>query len=220
MSTHGTPSFDPGQFSKLQSEIILQVPRAIAGVDPKIALNAIAGRGEQFALHIRRFFVPDKPDILRPRSIIRLSQVSVNYGRSWDDTLNAAGPNTDADWDIRKVGDLYLAERKTGTILTNMTLVNFGEDVSSDQVIEFGKDWNLGRVINPWECFAVSEHFPKLHTGLGFFDPMAVVSLKECTFKRGRSVCDVWFGGEKRGCDLSWFGDAWSPYCWFGFVSE
>ena len=219
MSSHGTPSYELGQFAKLSSEVTLSLSTALDGIDPKEALKAIAGKGEQFALHTRQFFMPEQSQILRPRSIIRLSQVPVNHDRKWEESIAAAGPSTGADWDVRKVGDLYVAERK-GIVLTDMTLVNFGEDVGSEQVVEFGRQWNLGRVIDPRECFAISEHFPTLHKSPAFFDPMAVVSLKHCQFRAKSHVCSVWWGGGKRRCHLAWFDDDWHPNFWFGFVSE
>ena len=39
------------------------------------------------------------------------------------------------------------------------------------------------------------------------------------TFRGKAHVCNVWFNGEKRKCDLNLFDNDWNPNYWFGFVS-
>jgi len=221
--SHGTPSYELGQFAKLSSAVTLALPTALHGIDPKEAIKAINRNGERFALHTRKFFVPaeDSQKILRPRSIIHLPPISVNHDREWENAVADAGPNTEFDSDIHKVGDLYTPKR-AGIVPTSITLANFGgvEDVDSEQVIEFGKEWNLGRIIDPRECFAIVKRFPKLHTSPGFFDQMIIVSLKDCNFEGRRHVCFVLFDGHKRKCRLDWFDRGWGVFSWFGFVRE
>lgn len=218
--SHGTAStYEIPQFLVVSNAVATALPKALDGIDPKSAIRSVTNNGHALELHLRKFFEPEQPTVLRPRFIIRLSQVPVNYDRDWNGSIDAAGPNPGKDFDIRKVGGLYVAERK-GIVSTDITLVNFAEGVSSEQIIELGQQWKLGRVINPQECFAISEHFPKLHTGPGFFDQMAVVALKECVFRGRRRVCCVWFRGQQRECRLAWFDDGWRSPGWFGFVSE
>ena len=218
---NGTPSYELGQFGKLSSELLLAMPTALHGVDPKVALKAVKGQGEQFGRHIRKFFVPTDGttgELLRPTMLVTIPQVPVNYDLDWNERINQAGPNTGTDWNVRKVGDLYLTERK-GIVLTDITLAGFGQKVESEQVLDFGLEWQLGRTMNPHEAFTLLAHRPNLHRELGH-SAMAAVSLEHCSFQGARRVCYSWWDGDGRGCDLVWFGVTWSEDCCCGFVRE
>lgn len=156
---------------------------------------------------------------LTARYIVPIPNVPVNYDRSFVDAAKAGGPNTTADYDVLKVGDLYVARHK-GIVRRNITIVNFTQNVSSEQALEFGLKHNLGRTIDPWECFATNERRPKLNRELGF-DYMAVLSLEHCSFLDRRQVPSVWWDGGGCRARLLWFDSPWlDGFFWFGFVSE
>src|SRR3989338_7099916 len=185
-----------GIFGAIEEQTILGLERPGAGWSLDDLQKAIVEKGAA--------------KILRPRSIVILRQVPVHRDRTWLDQIAISGPQTDADNDVHKVGDQYVAEKKD-VVLKDITLVNFGLGVNKfEQVVSFGAEWQLGRTIDPWECFAVSEHLPKLNTMPGFFDPMAVVSLKEYFFRNLRQVVGVWFCNGRRMVILSWLEGSWS----------
>lgn len=221
MPTHGT-AFDLGQYNEVVVPVVRALPKALDGIDPKSAIRSVSDRGEALEQHLRRFFDPSlgEPKVLRPRFIVPIPQVPVNYDLDWNEAVSQAGPNTGADWDVRKVGHLYVAKRH-GLVLTDITLVNFGEDVESEQVLEFGREywpWRV-RVMDPRECFALGAYRPNLHQELGL-EAMAAVSLEKCDFRGEPRVPGVWWRGAGRGADLRWFVGGWRPHCWFGFVRE
>ena len=219
---NGTPSYELGQFGKLSSELLLAMPTALDGIDPKVALQAVKGQGEQFGRHIRKFFVPTTADgtskPLRPTMMITIPQVPVNYDLDWNARIDQAGPNTGADWDVRKVGDLYVTERK-GIVLTDIALVGFSQAVRSEQALDFAGDWQLGRTMNPYEAFALPTHRPNLHRELGR-NAMAAVSLEQREFQGERQVCSSWWLDDGRRCDLDWFDNDWDVDFVFGIVRE
>ena len=221
--SNGTSSYELGQFGKLGSAVMLALPTALDGVDPKVALKSVDRRGEQFGRHIRKFFVPPDPDakVLRPTLLVTIPQVPVNYDLydlDWNERINQAGPNTSADNDVRKVGDLYVVERK-GVVLTDITLVGFGQYVQSEPVLDFAAEWQFGREMNPYEAFALPTHRPNLHRELGR-NVLAAVSLEHREFRAERRVCCSWWDGAERDCSLRWFGDGWDGGYVFGFVRE
>ena len=149
---------------------------------------------------------------------IHVLRVPVNPTREWQEAINAAGPNTPSNYDVRKVADKYppqdgVVEEK------EIILVNFGKTISDTRVaVEWGKQHGL-RPASPRPVFAIGEHKPQLHRELGV-NAMAVVSPEECSFDVVRRVCIVWWSDADRHCNLRWFGHEWSAYYWFAFVRE
>src|SRR3989344_8648063 len=222
MSSHGTASFDReqlSQFATVSSAVEVALPRILHGIDPKDAIKRI-GQGQMFEQHVRRFFAPptESSAILRPTRLITIPQVPVNYDLDWNARIDQAGPNTGADWDVRKVGDLYVTERK-GIVLTDIALVGFSQAVRSEQALDFAGDWQLGRTMNPYEAFALPTHRPNLHRELGR-NAMAAVSLEQREFQGERQVCSSWWLDDGRRCDLDWFDNDWDVDFVFGIVRE
>lgn len=145
--------------------------------------------------------------------------VPANESRDWKDAVGAAGPNTGRDWTIWRMGDQY-PPSESGSGLVKVVLVHFGKgrNTRSEDNIEWGKSQHLVPA-SPRKVFAVGEHCQNLHRDLGM-DPMAVVSLKKCSFEGVQHCARVWFRGSRRLADGDWFGGGWDDDCWFAFVRE
>lgn len=221
MPSHGTASSERNQFAQVLAPVTVALAAALDDLDPKEVIRK-AEEGQALRTHLRNFFVPPveqrQGTLPEPRWIVPVCNIPVNHGRKWEEAIQAGGPNTPADYDVRKVGDLWVARRQ-GIIPTDFTLVNFPADVESEQVLKLARLHQWGRPMDPVECLAVAEHRPKLHRDLGL-NEMAVVSLDPREFQGESLVVSVWFLDARREACLLWFACGWSPRCWFGFVRE
>lgn len=218
MPSHGTPlsATHLAPFVSTATKALILVANDLGqGVQ-----ESWANRSEEMQSLFRQAFLPPQQtgQPLMARYIVPIPNIAVNYDRKFVDAAMAGGPQTPSNYDVLKVGDLYVARHK-GIVRRNITIVNFGLDVSSEQAQEFGQAHKLGRTLDPWECFSIGEHRPMLNRELGF-DYMAVVSLEKCEFGGGSRVCVCWWRGQERKAALYWFASVWDDYCWFGFVRE
>lgn len=139
----------------------------------------------------------------------------VRHDRPWDEAVNAAGPNTPSNYNVRKVGNLYLP---TGTIEEEQehVFLNYPDgDGSWDEALTWGKENKLLPTV-PREVFADGEQHPYLHRILGV-SPMYVVATTECAFEGGRQACCVWWFDSKRVANLYYVEDFGSAHDWFAF---
>lgn len=141
--------------------------------------------------------------------------VRVKLDREWQEAVNAAGPNTPDNYNVRKVGDLYLPSGK-GEIVEDLIGLNYPDGSGNwDKALAWAKEQQLQKTV-PREAFAVSEQYPKLHVQLGM-DPMYVVATEECTFDGFQLACSVWWGGSGREADLFWISHFSERHGWFVF---
>lgn len=145
-------------------------------------------------------------------------RVPVTLDRDWQEAVTVAGPNTQADGNVRKVGNLY-QPTGTGRAWADMVLVNFGSNGGSiEKAIEWAKPYNLKPTV-PRQVFAIGEYRPKLDAELEM-NPMYIVATTECFFEGYRQVCYVWFGGSRREAYLYWVSYVGRSDVWFSFVRE
>lgn len=156
------------------------------------------------------------PTALTPPPGVRLHTVRIRFkpDREWQESINAAGPNTPSDYNVRKVGDQY---PPTGTeeIEEDLILLNFPNGDGFDAALAWAKSKQLENTV-PREVFAIGEQHPKLHEELGQ-NPMYVAATKECTFGGDRGACCVWWDGSERGVDLDWVSGFDNSSDWFAF---
>ena len=197
-------------WSQLDSEVIQQIIK-----DP-------TGSGREFTRFLAnggRVTIVSTDGITAPEGgKIHIVSVPVDESYAWKDAVRAAGPDTDRDWDVWKVGNQYPSVASAKSALRQVILVNFGKYIRSEDAIAWGKTQNL-RPASPRSVFAISENYPNLNRDLAM-DYMAVVSLVPCSFGGERQVPNVWWYGSKRESHLSWFVIGWSEHCWFAFVRE
>lgn len=166
---------------------------------------------------IARFLDTLKVDPTAPTPLpgARLHTVRIRFkpDREWQEAINAAGPNTPSDYNVRKVGDQY---PPTGTeeIEEDLILLHFPNGDGFDAARAWTQTKQLEDTV-PREVFAIGEQHPKLHEELGQ-NPMYVAATKECTFK-GRLACYVWWDDSERGANLSWVGSFDNSRVWFAF---
>lgn len=136
-------------------------------------------------------------------------EVEVEQDREWQAAVNAAGPNTSDDYNVRKVGNQYVPVGK-GKAKEKLILLNFpNSDGDWSEAIAWAEAKGLKRT-HPREVFAIGEKHPKLHEQLGQ-NPMYAVATTDCPFGDFRFACCVWWLVSKRGADFGWvenFGDA------------
>lgn len=153
---------------------------------------------------------------LTPPPGARLHTVRIRFkpDREWQESINAAGPNTPSDYNVRKVGDQY---PPTGTeaIEEDLILLNFSNGDGFDAALAWAKSKQLENTV-PREVFAIGEQHPKLHKELGQ-NPMYVAATKECTFVGDRFACYVWWDDSEREADLSLVENFDSSNDWFAF---
>ncbi len=136
---------------------------------------------------------------------VHVLEVEVEQGREWQSAVNAAGPNTPSNFNVRKVGDQYAPVGK-GKVKEKLILLNFlNGDGNWDKAIAWAEAKGFKRT-HPREAFAIGEQHPKLHEQLGQ-NPMYAVATTDCSFESVRSACCVsWFDSEC-GAFLRWVGD-------------
>lgn len=149
---------------------------------------------------------------------LHIVRVSVNPARPWQEAIDAAGPDTGKDWDVRKVGDHYPPEAGKPEV-REIILVNFGKTIPDTQyALDWAKPYGLSPE-KPRGVFAIGEYKPQLHRDL-VLSAMAVISPVPCSFEGERRVPYVWWRDTKRFAYLDWFDNDWGDYCWFAFVRE
>jgi len=143
----------------------------------------------------------------------------VDESRPWAEAVRAAGPDTGKDWDIWKVGDHYPAASGGTRRLTQVILANWKDGVADGTVpLVWSKKQRL-LPATPRTVFAIGEQYPDLHRLMGV-DPMAVVSLLECTFNGESRIPNVWWNGAQRDADRGRVARGWDGDAWFAFVRE
>ena len=143
-----------------------------------------------------------------------LLRAKVMLDRPWDEAVNAAGPNTPSNYDVREVAHLYLPTG-TGEEERDYVLLNFPSGDGWKAALAWASREELKQTV-PREAFAIGEHHSALHATLGM-NPMYVVATTECTFDGNQRACYVWWYGAERETDLLWVGCFDSAYDWFLF---
>ncbi len=146
---------------------------------------------------------------------IHTLRLTVQMNRPWQEAIDAAGPDTPADYNVRKVGDLYPA---TGTdaVEGDYIILNFPAGNGNwDKALAWAQGAGLKNTV-PREVFAVGEHNSSLHRTLGV-DPMYVVATTDCSFVSGRNACYVWWHGSERKAYLNWISNFDNSNDWFLF---
>lgn len=153
---------------------------------------------------------------LLPPPGARLHTLRVYYhkGRDWPEAIDAAGPNTPANYNVRQVGDQYPPEAGKWEE-DEIILLNFPNGGSWDQAIAWAEQFGLERT-DPREVFAIGERHPNLHRELGL-NPMWVVATKDCSFDGNRQACYVWWDDSKRKAHLICVEDFGNRHDWFAF---
>ena len=197
-------------WSQLDSEVIQRIIDDPTG----------SGRGfTRFLANGGRVMIMSTDGIVIPKGgKVHNISVPVNESRPWKDAVSAAGPNTNCDWDIWKVGDQYPPVIGATQGLQQLILVNFGKYMQSGDVLAWGKGQCL-RPASSRSVFAIGEHYPSLNCDLAM-DYMAVVSFVLCSFGGRQRVPRVWWDESGRESLLDWFDDRWSESYWFAFVRE
>lgn len=149
---------------------------------------------------------------------VHVVTVPVDESRPWSDAISAAGPDTDLNSDIWKMGGQYPPQAGAGTKNKEIILVNFGKAVSSETAIAWGKEQGL-RPKSPRACLAVGERHPNLHRDLGL-NEMVVVSLAPCSFEGRQQFVCCWWRGSERSASLCWLALGWRASFWFAFSRE
>lgn len=145
---------------------------------------------------------------------IHAVRVKVKLDRPWQEAVNAGGPNTPSDYNVRKVGDQYPPTR-TEEVEEELVMINYPKGDGYDKAVAWAKTQGLENTV-PREVFAIGEQHPNLHIELGQ-DPMYAVATTECSFGGNRYACSVWWVGSDRGAFLLWVRGFVFAHVWFVF---
>jgi hypothetical protein len=171
-----------------------------------------------FAKFLDSLKVPAK-DVteIRPPEGARIHtvRVKVKHDRPWQEAIDAAGPDTPNDYNVRKVGDLY-APASTEEVEEDLILLNFPKGNGNwDKALAWAQSVGLKNTV-PREAFAIGEQHSELHRTLGQ-NPLYVVATTECTFEGDRRACNVWWDDSGREARLGWVGFFGNSSDWFAF---
>lgn len=148
-----------------------------------------------------------------------LRGVIVDESVDWNAAIDVSCPDTPANYDVRKVGGSYPAEREAKPVPRTIVLVNFGKDIPNTEPALAWDGKNKLPFASPRAVFEVVKEHSTLHKELGV-DSMVIVSLAECTFSGLRLVPFAWLNGDKRKANLYWPAFSLFAYCWFAFVRK
>jgi len=149
---------------------------------------------------------------------IHIVRVPVRLNREWQEAINAAGPDTPGNYNVRKVGDQY-PPKGNEVVEVEIVLMNFGPNGGNwDKAIAWANQYRLKRT-NPRHAFGIGEHKPELHREfkMGY---MYAVATEECAFEGDRNACDVWWSRSMRECSLDRVEDCGDSAAWFTFLRE
>jgi len=153
-----------------------------------------------------------------PGTRIRTLSAKITLDQPWQEAVNAAGPDTPDDYNVRKVGDLYLPTG-TGTKKAEYVLLNYPSgDGSWEKALALAESKGLKKTV-PREVFAVGRQYPKLHRELEV-NPMYVVATTDCSFGGSQQACSVWWNDSKRVAGLGWVSSFGFSSDWFLFRKE
>jgi hypothetical protein len=211
---------------ELTQKMQMHFPRGVIPTEVIKELNGLrvedlSSRLQRFILNRGRMQVLTTSGIVAPpNGIVRMFTVLVNESRPLKEVVHVAFPDTPKDHSIWGVGDQYPPLAGAIERLEEVFIVNFGKYslTPSQTAIEWGKKQRLVSA-SPRACFAIAEHLPKLNTYLEM-DPMAILSLRECSFEGEQACWDAWFDGSERGARLNQFEAVWLGFYWFAFVRE
>lgn len=150
-----------------------------------------------------------------PCGRLHILRVKVKLDQEWQASVNAVGPDTPNNYNVRKVDDLYLPTG-TGIVEEELILLNYPKGGGSwDKALAWAKQFQLKRT-DPRCVFAIGKDYPNFNNKVGV-NPTYVVATEECTFNNVQQACSVWWCDSKREAYLGWvrrYGDA---RAWFAF---
>src|SRR3989338_555763 len=131
-----------------------------------------------------------KEPVPPPGCRMHILSARVLLDQPWQEAVNDAGPNTPADYNVRKVGKLYVPTG-TGEEERDYILLNWPKGCGNwDKAFAWAGQEELVQTV-PREAFAIGRQYSTLHTTLGV-NPMYVVATTPCTFGGDQQACYVW----------------------------
>lgn len=149
-----------------------------------------------------------------PCALLHTVHIRFKPDREWQEAVNAAGPNTPGNYNVRNVGYQY-PPVGTGEIEEDLILLNFPNSDGFDKARAWAQSKQLEDT-DPREVFAVGGQYPRLHKRFEQ-NPMYVVATKECVFGGIRYACCVWWDDLEREVNLNWIRNFNSSLAWFAF---
>lgn len=160
---------------------------------------------------------PSASKRIRPPKGARIHslRVKVTLDEEWQAAINAGGPNTPEDFNVRKVADQYLPTG-TGEAERELILLNYSNSRGSwDKACAWARRVGLSDT-DPREVFPVGAQYTALHQVLKC-DPMYVVATTDYTFRGNRLAYCVWWDGSRRSARRLWVGSFGDSSDWFAF---
>ena len=153
------------------------------------------------------------PDSLIPWKLIRrhslrlpalaLHTVRIRFkpDREWQESINAAGPNTPSDYNVRSVGGEY---PPTGTeeIEEDLILLNFPNSDGFDAALAWAKSKQLENTV-PRKCSPSESNIPSF---MRSSDRIRCMSQQQRNVPLGASAARAVSGGMTRGAGRAWAG--------------
>ena len=145
---------------------------------------------------------------------IFVTELSVDYTKSHNESAMLGGPQTGSDYNVLKVGNLYQPENKI--INETIILLNWPNgDGSYQKAVEWGLSNGL-RKTTPHVPFTVGEKYPKFNYEIGS-NPSYVVETTGCSFDGNANACCMSWSDAERKSSLNWQSDFGSSSGWFAF---
>ena len=211
---------NPGQIFTLAGDLCDDLLSTIKMLDGTLIQETVNNPQHPFRVGVREmartmFGVTDI--VAPPGARLHTVHIRFNPKRKWKEALEAGGPNTPSNYDVRKaeVRDQY-PPTSTEEIEEDLVLLNYPSgDGNWGKALAWAQSMNLQNT-EPREVFAIGEQHPKLDKQLGQ-NPMYVVATKDCSFVGYRSACGVWWDVSDRRAGLRWVSDFDDSNDWFAF---
>ena len=168
-----------------------------------------------------------------PRRVISLPDlkkyyslnVCVRQDLSWEEAVNAAGPDTPEYFDVwkRKDGNQYPPE--DGEVTKDILLVSDPHGCRWSEISAMAEALSLERTF-PRDIFALAALYPRLPMKLKVNlltlekEPLRIVATTECSFEGLTCACDVWWDERGQGAGMQDTRDYGRPSHWFAFASS
>lgn len=152
-----------------------------------------------------------------------IGDLPVDENRNFLEAVNSAGPDTDKNSDIHRVGaGLWTPEagESSEQLVSETTLlVNFGPGYPKidSEVAKWVRAYSILRPITPRRCLAIGEYRPLLHCEVGM-DPIGVASMDRRLIAGSARVVCMWWHGSRREAFFGFRSDGWGDCFWFGFA--
>lgn len=149
---------------------------------------------------------------------IKEISVAIDHSLPWKEAIMQAGPDTESDYDVLKVSNLYPAEQKVSET-KELVFLNFKNGNGSyEKAAAWGKENGL-TPSTPQDIFEFAIKNPDLEIFFGKSRGY-IVETTGCMFDGDAQACHVYWNDANRKAYLYWQAYFGYAYAWFAFCKS